>query len=377
MPEAALADARRSNRARCAEAQVDDHSSLSSPQPTPDPFTRARELVACELEEVNSRLEELLESQRDYLTDAELGFYRGGKRLRPLLMLLSAHLASRPQERALTAKAIAAAVSLELTHVGSLIHDDIVDRAPMRRGLPTITASRGYELALVIGDLQWVQATRTMAAHLQTREDIVLMRDFLESGEQTCRGQLDEMLSRPLDDRTELVRRYYRTIDRKTGRLISFACEGGARLVEGTPSVVGGLRRYGSWLGRAFQIVDDVLDIVRPSAMAGKEALTDLRCGRLSLPLIYALDDLPADHPLARTLAGERLAEPDAAEALRSVIHGQGWMRALGDARAIVQRALDELSLLPSGTYRDALAELALHTAAQGFLTSDDPADTA
>jgi heptaprenyl diphosphate synthase len=364
MPEAALADS----------SDLTDSGVGRVPRLPSDPYGHARELVALELRAVDARLDAILESQREYLTEAELGFYRGGKRLRPLLMLLSAHLGSRPQERRLGAKAVAAAVSLELAHVGSLIHDDIVDRAPMRRGLPTITASRGYELALVIGDLQWVQATRTMAAHIETHEDILLMRDFLESGEQTCRGQLDEMLSRPADDRQELVRRYYRTIDRKTGRLVSFACEGGARIVDSAPAVVGGLRRYGAWLGRAFQVVDDVLDIVRPSAAAGKAALTDVRRGRLSLPLIYALDDAPDDHPLARMLAREGLPELDAVEALRLVVHGRGWMRALGDARAIAQRALDELTLLPSGPYRDALAQLAAHVPAQGFLTSDDPA---
>lgn len=334
-------------------------------------YGRARALVAPELAALDERLEEILDGQREYLTDTELAFYRGGKRLRPLLLLLSAHLAARPPVEVLPEKAIAAAVSLELTHVGSLIHDDIVDRAPMRRGLPTISASRGYELALVIGDLQWVQATRTMSAHIETRDDILLMRDFLESGEQTCRGQLDEMLASPSQNGDELLRRYYRTVDRKTGRLVSFACEGGARLVDGPAPVVDGLRRFGSWLGRAFQVMDDVLDVVRPTEAAGKEALTDLREGRLSLPLIYTLESVADDHPLRALLAGERL-DPDAAEeGVRAVLHGDGWMRAFSDARAIVQRARDELALLPDRPHRDALGALASHLVDQGFLDSE------
>ncbi|MEU9625151.1 polyprenyl synthetase family protein, partial [Streptomyces sp. NPDC048155] len=117
------------------------------------PYSRARSLVAAEVAALDARLEDLLDGQRSYLSDAELAFHRGGKRLRPLLLLLSAHAAARTPVDVLPEKAVAAAVSLELAHVGSLIHDDIVDRAPTRRGMPTVSASRGYELALIIGDL--------------------------------------------------------------------------------------------------------------------------------------------------------------------------------------------------------------------------------
>lgn len=340
------------------------------------PYDQARSLVAAELTALDTRLEDILERQREYLSDTELAFYRGGKRLRPLLVLLSAHVAARPPVEVLPEKVVAAAAAVELSHVGSLIHDDIVDRAPMRRGLPTVSASRGYELALVIGDLQWVQATRTMSAYLETGEDIALMGDFLEAGEQMCCGQLDEMLATRSYDRAELVRRYFRTVDRKTGRLVAFACEGGARLAGGLPSVVGGLRRFGGWLGRAFQIVDDVLDVVRPEAAAGKEPLTDLRQGRLSLPLLYTLKDLPVGHPLQRIVDGVPLSEEELEDGVRLVRHGDGWIRALGDARAIVVTARTELALLPDSPYRDALDALATHLVDQPFLDSYGTATT-
>jgi heptaprenyl diphosphate synthase len=344
---------------------------LSQPAPETDAYRGARELVAVEMELLDARLEELLASQQGYLTDAEHAFYRRGKRLRALLLLLCAHTAAQAPVEVLPEKAIAAALSLELSHVGTLIHDDIVDLAPTRRGLPTISASRGYELALVIGDLQWVAATRAFAAHMDRVEDLELMRDFLEAGEATCRGQLDEMLATGPDELSELVRRYYRTIDRKTGRLLSFACEGGARLVGALPSAVGGLRRFGAWLGRAFQVMDDVLDVVAPADAAGKEPLTDLRQGRLSLPLIYTLQELPAEHPLQRLTAGERLQERTLREGVRLLCHGNGWIRALGDARAIVMRARTELALLQPGPHREALDALAAHVVDRGLLEAD------
>lgn len=343
---------------------------LDAAPPTTHPYDRARALVAPEMDALEAQIEEVLAGQRDYVTETEMDFYRRGKRLRPILLLVSAHLAARPPVDVLPAKAVAAALSLELSHAGSLIHDDIVDRAPTRRGLPTVSASRGYELALVVGDLQWVQATRAMSAHMDSREDIVLMREFLASGEEMCRGQLDEMLAIRPDDRSELVRRYFRTVDRKTGRLVAFACEGGARLVGGLPSVVGGLRRFGAWLGRAFQVVDDVLDVVRPEDASGKAGLTDLRQGRLSLPLLYTLDELPDDHPIQALVDGRPVPERELDEGVRVVRHGDGWIRALGDARAIVAAARAELSLLPANAYRDALDELSAHLVDQRFLDS-------
>lgn len=338
--------------------------------PPEHPYDRARVLVAPELVALDAYLEDILAGQSDYLTEAELSFYRRGKRLRPLLMLLSAHVAARPPIDVLPAKAIAAAASLELSHVGSLIHDDIVDRAPTRRGLPTVSASRGYELALIMGDLQWVQATRSMSDYMDTHADILLMREFLASGEEMCRGQLDEMLMTRNSDNVELVRRYYRTVDRKTGRMVSFACEGGARLTGGLPSIVGGLRRFGAWLGRAFQVVDDVLDVVRPEDASGKAALTDLRQGRLSLPLLYTLDELPCDHPLQGLIDGRMLTDDEIEEGVRLLRHGNGWIRALGDARAIIVTARSELGLLPDSHYRDALDGLAAHVVDQPFLDS-------
>lgn len=329
------------------------------------PYDAAAALVAGDLDAVDRRLEELVRSQRDYLTDVEVAFYRAGKRVRPLLLLLSAHAAARRPLAAVPDKGVVAAVALEIMHVGSLIHDDIVDRAPTRRGLPTISASRGYELALVVGDLQWAQAARLAARCIETRDDVALLHRFLEACEQTCRGQLDEMLAS--DGAGDLFRRYFRTVDRKTGQMFAFACESGARVVDGTPDVVGGLRRFGTWFGRAFQVVDDVLDVVRPGAASGKDALTDLHRGRLSLPLLYTLDALPRDHPLWGLVDGTPLTDAQLADGARLLRHGDGWMRALGDARAIVARAGSELDLLPSGPHREALRALVAHLVDQGF----------
>lgn len=336
--------------------------------PPPHPYDAARALIAADFRSFENDLDEVLRGQADYLQPVEMDFFRQGKKLRPLLLLLSAHCAARTPVDRLPEKVIAAAVAIELVHVGSLIHDDIVDRAPLRRGLPTISAARGYELALIIGDLQWIAATRRMAAFMEDGEDIVLMRRFLETGEQVCRGQLDEMLAEAENDHAARIRRYFRTVDRKTGKLLAFACQGGALLVNGSAAATGCLNRFGTMLGRAFQVMDDILDIVRPTASAGKESLTDVLMGRLSLPILYTLETLPADHFMQGLLRNEPLPPERLAEAMEVLQHSDGWIRAYSDARAIVIKAQANLELLPSGPHRRAMEALAAHLVDQGFL---------
>lgn len=332
-----------------------------------DAYARAREILQDDLSRLEVRLSEVLESQHDYLTPAELSLFGRGKRLRPILLLLSAHIAAHPADARLEDRVVAAAVSVEIVHLGSLIHDDIVDKAPTRRGLPTIHASRGYEMAMLIGDLQFIEATRLFASFLKAESDLPLLRRFLDAGHKLCRGQIDELLTQPSSDLEALVPRYFRTVDRKTGQLITFACEAGARLASGMPTAIGTLRRFGILFGRAFQIMDDVLDVVHPSASAGKEALTDLAQGRLSLPLIYALQEFPETHRLHRVVRGEAQGPGEVERAARDLRRSNGWLRAYSDARAVAAKAAANLELLPVNRYREALMDLTRHLVNQSL----------
>lgn len=334
----------------------------------PGAYAEARALVAHDFGRMEAQLEAMAGDQSEYLGADQRALYRRGKKLRPLLMLLSAHAGSHHPGPPLPDKAIAAAASLEMVHVGSLIHDDIVDRAETRRGLPTIAAARGYELALVIGDLQWIEATRQMADHVRTEGDLALMRKYLDAGQALCRGQLDEMMAEPAGDWNSLLRRYFRTIDRKTGRLIAFACEGGAQLAPSpVPNMVSPFKRFGILIGRAFQVMDDVLDVVRSSEAAGKEQLIDLARGRLSLPILYTLHALADTHPMQALVRGDPLDPEATAEARRLVRIGDGWIQALGDARSMVVKAGINLRLVPDSPHRDALQALADHIVNQRF----------
>lgn len=330
-----------------------------------DPYYNAIDLVKKDFGAVEDHIKDLVRSQDDYLNEEEQAFYKKGKKLRPLLFLLSAKIAQSEDQELLPEKVHAGAAAIEMIHVGSLIHDDIVDKATIRRGLPTISTSRGYEIALIIGDLQMVKSTRLMSDFMETKEDISLMRKFLQTGEEVCKGQLDEMLAEPQSDIDALVHRYYRTIDRKTGQLISFSCEGGARIVEGTPSIIGNLKRYGTLMGRAFQVMDDVFDVVRPSQNSGKEQLLDLKQGRLSLPILYTLRSLPKDHFLRKIIHNEPLTDDELIEGLSILKNGDGWIEAASEARGIALKATEQLMLLPPSPYRQVLIDLADFTVNQ------------
>jgi geranylgeranyl pyrophosphate synthase len=335
----------------------------------------ARALIADDLLRLESKLEDVLSAQRDYLRGDDLRFYRGGKQLRPLLLLLAAHACATDESSALDERAIAAAASIEIIHVGSLIHDDIVDKAPLRRGLPTISASRGYETAMLLGDLQFIEAASVFASFVDSEADLDLMRTFLDTGRRLCRGQLDELLSDRSTTIDALVQRYYRTVDRKTAQLTSFACEAGARLAGAGPSTIGTMRRFGHLFGRAFQVMDDVLDVVRSSAEAGKERMIDVRRGRLSLPILFTLASLERSHPLWRIVNGEAVTEDDAGIAVRAVEQMDGWVRAWSEARAVMERAIANLRLLTATAHRHALEHLAAQVVDQGFLEEGVDAD--
>src|SRR5947209_2222585 len=157
-----------------------------------DPISRARELIAEDLGRFEQGLETALAAQAEYLTATEYEMYRRGKKLRPLMLLLSSRLIAGAV-RELPQKAINAAVSLEMLHVATLVHDDIVDVAPSRRGLSTVYSERGTEMAVLIGDLQFIQAVRCFAEGINAQEDMHLVRLVLDVGFKICCGELDEI----------------------------------------------------------------------------------------------------------------------------------------------------------------------------------------
>jgi geranylgeranyl pyrophosphate synthase len=256
----------------------------------------------------------------------------GGKRLRPLLVFLAAGPPAGDGEGLLRA-----AVAVELVHSATLVHDDVLDAAPLRRGRPTVFAQAGRRMATATGDLLFAQAFSELVRNGRADEVRVLSAasSALARGELAQRADAwDAGISRE---------RYLERCDLKTGRLFQAACELGALEGGGPVDVLGA---FGRRIGLAFQLLDDVLDVSGPPERTGKHRGTDLLDGTVTLPLILARERDPELG--AVDLRGVRTAE--AAEALCDRIAATGALDvARAEALGMVQEAVAALPVLPEG----------------------------
>jgi heptaprenyl diphosphate synthase len=330
---------------------------------------QARALVEADLERFEAALLEALKPQADYLTETEYETYRRGKKLRPLVLLLSSRACTTAAD--LPQKAINAAAALEMLHVATLIHDDIVDVAPLRRGLRTVYSERGTEMAVLVGDLQFIQAVRCFAGAIDAEEDMHLVRAVLDVGFQICCGELDEIMTDPTWDAAMLERRYFKTVQRKTAMLFGLACESGATLVGASKSAIYQLGQFGRRFGTAFQIMDDIFDLVRPESLSGKEAGKDLEQGRVTLPMIYALPELDGQTPLRRILRREPFTPDELHTTVAAIAASDAMVRAYSKARKVALEGISFLSDFVETPHRGALMELTHHVIDRGYLSPE------
>ena len=269
----------------------------------------------------------------------------GGKRLRPRLVQLTAHIG--PRHDPLRAAALAAAV--ELLHNATLIHDDYVDESTHRRGRPTVAAAEGPERAIAVGDFYFAKATR-LIAEIGNGDVTSTIADALEA---ICAAQIDDVALRgayPGDHDS-----YLKVVRGKTAALFAASCASGALLSEAKPEAVEALRRYGDLLGVAFQMADDMVDF---SPSSGKPVGLDIRQRVLSLPLIYAAEDREVGPEVRRLLAGS-LGDAEVGRVTELVRSSDALKRVGDEARALVEAALQELEAVELDGLRPTLIGLA------------------
>lgn len=271
----------------------------------------------------------------------------GGKRVRPALALLVSHLYESPPD-----KAIALAAAVEMLHTATLVHDDLIDGALLRRGNSTLNAIWSPSATVLAGDFLFAWAANLAA---QT-ENIRVMRIFSRTLMTICGGEIRQLFRLPWREQSR--QDYDRRIYAKTASLFATATEAAAVLVGAPESGVKALRDYGHQLGMAFQIMDDVLDFVGSSKEMGKPVGSDMRQGIVTLPIIYYLDLHPDDELLVQVFEGH--AGNGVVEAAVARIREAGAMdAAMRDARAYVQRAQAALTELPGNGYRQGMFDLA------------------
>jgi heptaprenyl diphosphate synthase len=305
--------------------------------------------LSARMDEVEKALHGHVESEAPFVTEAARHLMEaGGKRFRPLLCFLAAETGDAANDDVLTAACV-----VELTHLASLYHDDVMDEAALRRGAESANARWDNHVAILTGDFLFSKSSELTAA-LGPEAVRIQARTFTRLVE----GQILETLGpRPDEDALD---HYLRVVAGKTGSLIATSARYGAMFAGAPAEVVEALRSYGEKVGVAFQLSDDILDIASDSVESGKTPGTDLREGVPTLPVLIARkSEDPADARLLELLGGDLADDGLHAEAL-TLLRAHPAMAAARDY--VTTEANDAkrlLGVLPQGSVRTALETFA------------------
>jgi len=294
----------------------------------------------------------------------------GGKRLRPLLAVLGARAGGAPVDFGVAVgvaaelihtaaraagvdigQAVAVGCAAELIHTATLFHDDVVDEGSVRRGRPAARMIYGNGLTVLVGDFCLARGLELVAS----TGSIVMVRTLSATVTEMAEGEVAQLEGAGDADAT--IASYLQVVDRKTASLLAWCARVGGVL---PPTLDLALGRYGRAVGRAFQIVDDILDCTVGESTSGKTSGRDLQEGKLTLPVLLACESDPDLRARIRDALGEAgIASETAHTLLLAVRKAGGVERARKRALAFAEEAIAELGVVPGSRYRDALAELA------------------
>lgn len=301
-----------------------------------------------DLEKVEEALFQLVRSESSFIYEISYQLLRsGGKRLRPALVLLSGKFFDYSFE-----KARPVAVAMELIHMATLVHDDIIDEAVMRRGEETISSRYGDKVAVLNGDLLFAHGMKLLSFLADRR----ILNNMLEVIFAMCVGEVDEIISN--GDLYVDIPQYFKRIERKTALMFSKSCEFGALVCGSSEEESRMMAEYGLNLGLAFQIMDDLKDLTRSEEELGKLPGEDLRQGVMTLPIILALNTSLEKDRIIEVMETKKPDERLVNEVLQSI----GESGAIEETKKIAQeyreRSLQSLRGLPPISERRALERL-------------------
>lgn len=305
--------------------------------------------VEADLDAMTANLRKLVGAKHPILyAAAEHLFSAGGKRLRPAIVLLVARATMGAAE--ITARHRRLAEITEMIHTASLVHDDVVDEAGTRRGVPTVHSRFNNRVAVLAGDFLFAQSSWYLA-NLDNLEVVKLLSEVIMN---LAEGEIDQGLNRfdtSLTLDAYLQKSYY-----KTASLVANSSKAAAILSEVDRAVADRLYSYGRHVGLAFQIVDDILDFTSSDEVLGKPAGSDLRSGNLTAPVLFAMEEFPQlESPIEREFS----EEGDIELALSLVRSSQGIERSRVLAKQHVEEAIEDVMVLPPSDSREALIGLA------------------
>ena len=313
-------------------------------------FKAIQALTANDMAKVNEIIQAQLNSDVSLIN--QLGFYivsGGGKRLRPLLALLSAKALDYEGD-----KHTLAAAFIEFIHTATLLHDDVVDESDMRRGKATANAAFGNAASVLVGDYIYTRSFQMMT-QLGSLKILEVMSDAVNV---IAEGEVQQLMNCNDPDTSEAS--YMQVIYSKTARLFEAATQIGALLVEAPEPVENALKNYGRYLGTAFQLVDDVMDYASDGKDMGKNVGDDLAEGKPTLPLLHAMRH---GDPKQTQLIRDAIEHANGMDHLDEILAAMDQAGSLAytsqKAQEEADKAIAELAILPESDYKQALITLA------------------
>lgn len=312
-------------------------------------LTNIRALVETDLINTDLLIDDCLRSEIDLIP--QLGkhlIHSGGKRLRPLIVLLGAHAFGYPGQAHIELAAI-----LELIHTATLLHDDVVDTSELRRGHKTANAIWGNPASVLVGDFLYSRAFQMMVKV----NNMPILKTLADATNIIAEGEILQLLNCKNPNTDEAS--YMQVIRAKTGTLFSTAAQQGALLTNQSATIINNMVQYGMHLGIAFQLIDDALDYSTSTETLGKNQGDDLAEGKPTLPLLYALKHGTKEQAQCIQHAIQEASRENLDVILKAIESTDAIAYTYEHAKQHVTKALEYIHTIPDSPYRQALASLA------------------
>ncbi len=334
-----------------------DNATPLTTEPTTDALARLTALLEAELQATNEAIVARMDSPVALIPQLAAHIVAaGGKRMRPLLTLAAAKLCGYTGGRQVNL-----AACVEFIHTATLLHDDVVDESLLRRGFASANAVFGNKASVLVGDFLFSRAFELMV------EDgsLEVLRILSSASATIAEGEVLQLTTQ--NDISTTPETYFEVIRGKTAALFAAASEVGGVIAGASSQDCAALRDFGMDLGMAFQLVDDALDYAANQAQLGKTVGDDFREGKLTYPVILALQDADADERgfWQRTLEASEQTEEDLATALKLIEKHDCTARTIARADAFIDSAVNRLAAFPESEVRAALAGVARYTTAR------------
>ena len=305
--------------------------------------------IKSELELVEKQLYQYIDTDIPMLEQAGKHLIRaGGKRLRPAFALLAAKI-----YRSSLDDIIPMAVALELVHMATLVHDDVIDNSHIRRGFATVKDTWGNRVSIYAGNYLFARSLGVMSGY--QRSDILEI--LSEASMRICEGEITQMIN--AYNVNQGFKEYYKRIERKTALLIAVSCQLGGILAQADNVEVKALQKYGYYLGMAFQITDDILDFIADEEILGKKTGSDVKQGIITMPVIYALRHDNRRAELARLLSSPHLCLTESETIIGIIKESEGIEYSYLVTEKFAGKAKNQLKYLPETEIKDIFFEIA------------------